>query len=81
MQAAALGAQQIDGVDTDLQMLRDRAFIEAVGLSRQFDLAMQRLVRDTQQGAVRHPEAVALGRDGGALHIDGHGPALVEPQR
>ena len=81
MQAAALGAQQIDGVDTDLQVFRDRAFIEAVGLSRQFDLAMQRLVRDTQQGAVRHPEAVALGRDGGALHIDGHGPALVEPQR
>ena len=41
---------------------------------------MQRLVRHAQQGAVGHAEAIALGGDGGAFHVDGDGAALVEAQ-
>jgi hypothetical protein len=61
VEALAVGAHQVAGEDADLHMLLDRALVEAVGLARQLDLAVERLVRDAQQGAVGHAEAVALG--------------------
>src|SRR5690606_36941824 len=57
VQARALGPQQLHRLNADLQMLGDRAFVETVGLSRQLDLAVQRLVRHAQQRPVRHAEA------------------------
>ena len=62
-------------------MLADRALVEGVGLARQLDLAVQRLVGHAEQRPVGHAEAVALGGDGGAFHVDGHRAALVEAQR
>jgi hypothetical protein len=44
VQARPLLTQQVDGGDADPQMLRDRPFVEGVGLARQLDLAMQGLV-------------------------------------
>ncbi|MNI87957.1 hypothetical protein D3C73_1452040 [compost metagenome] len=81
MQPIALGAQQVDSANADLQMLRDRAFIEAVGLPGQFDFAVQRFVGHAQQGAVRHPETIPLSGDGGAFHVYRHGAAEVKAQR
>ena len=40
---------------------------------------MQWLVRDAQQSAVGHAEPIALGGNGGALHVDSDGAALIEP--
>lgn len=75
------GAQQVHRADADLQMLGNRAFIEAVGLTGQFNLTVQRFVRHAQQGAVRHSEAIPLRRDGGAFHVYRHRPAEVEAER
>lgn len=81
MEAIAFGAQQVDGANTDLQMLGDRPFIEAVRLAGQLNLAVQRLVRDAEQRTVRHTEAVTLRGDGGALHINCYRAAQVKAQR
>ena len=59
-------------------MLIDGLIVKEIGLSRQLKLTMQGLVRDTQQCPVRHAETVALRRDGGAFHINGHRPRLVK---
>src|SRR3546814_4969069 len=45
-------------------MFVDRALVEAVGLAGQLQFAVERLVRDAQQRAVRHAEAIALCGDG-----------------
>ena len=50
-------------------MRADRAFIEAVRHARQFDLAVDRLVRDAQQHAVGHAHAEALRGDARAFHV------------
>ena len=57
MQLGALVVHQFAGADADLEMRRDRFFIETVGLSRQLEFAVERLVGHAQQGAVRHTEA------------------------
>ena len=62
-------------------MCRNRLLIEAIGLTRQFDLAVQGLVRNAEQRAVGHTEAIALGRDRGRFHVNRHRPALRETQR
>ena len=74
-------AQPGDCLDADVQVLGNRAFVKAVGLAGQLDLAMQRLVRYAEQRAIGHPEAVTLGGDGGGFHVDGDGAGLVEAQR
>ncbi|MNY33521.1 hypothetical protein D3C86_1678030 [compost metagenome] len=51
-------------------MLGNRPFIKAVSLARQFNLAVQRFVRNAQQRAVRNAETVALSGNGGAFHIN-----------
>ncbi len=76
-----LGAQQVDGPNADLQMLRDGPLIKAVGLTGELDLTVQRLVRDAEQRAVGDAEAIALGGDGRALHIDSHRAAEIKAQR
>src|SRR5664280_3748555 len=47
-------AQQFDGPHADAQMLVDPLSIEMVRHAGQLDLAVQRLVADAQQRAVRH---------------------------
>ena len=46
VEAVAFLAQQRQRFDADAQMLADRTFVEGIGLPRQLDLAMQRLVAD-----------------------------------
>ncbi len=66
-------------------MLGDRPLVEGVGGAGQLDLAMQRLVGDAKQRAVRHAHAEALGGDGRRFHVDGDGardvdePPLLRP--
>lgn len=43
-------------------------------------LGAQRLIRYAQQRAVGPPEAIALGGDGGTLHINRNRPAEVKAQ-
>lgn len=64
--------------DADMQVLGDGAFVEGTGRARQFDLAVQRFVRDAQQRAVRHPQTITLGGDGAAFHIHRHGARQVD---
>src|SRR5581483_5213883 len=54
----------------DLKMLTDPLSIEFARHAGELDLAMQRLVRNAQQGAVGHAEAIAVGRDRGRLHVE-----------
>jgi hypothetical protein len=58
MQFVTFRPQQIDGANANLQMLGDRPFIETVGLARQLNFAVQRLIGDAQQRAVRDAEAI-----------------------
>jgi len=62
----------------DLKMGCDGFLIEFVCLTRQLDLAMQWLVRNAEQGAIRNPETVSLGRNRRALHLDRNRAALGE---
>src|SRR3546814_1942093 len=61
-------------------MARNRLLIKAIGLTRQFQFAMDRLVRNAEQRSIGHAEAIALRRDGGGLHVDAHGSRQAEPQ-
>ena len=79
MQPVAFIAQAGDRFETDLQVSRDGLLVELVGLTRQLDLAVQRLVRNAQQSAIGNAEAVSLRGDRGALHLNRDGAALREP--
>lgn len=72
-------AQDLHRLHADLQMLVDLPAIERVGHARQFQLAVQRLVRYAQQRAVRHPEAEAVGCDRRAFHVERDRAALRQP--
>src|SRR5690606_28000443 len=74
----ALIAQRLERPDADLQVLVDPFAVEARRHAGQLQLAMQRLVGDAEEGAVGHPEAKAVRRDGGALHVQRHRPAAIE---
>src|SRR5262245_27929312 len=71
-------AQEVERLQSDLEMLRDRAFIEGIGRARQLDLAVQRFVGDAEQGAVGHAQAIAVGGDGAALHVERDGAREIE---
>ena len=71
-------AQQLDGTHADAQVLVDAFAVEMIRHTRKLDLAMQRLVADTQKRAIRHPKTKAVGGDGGALHVQRHRAALAE---
>ena len=81
VQAIACLTQQIAGLYSDLKMCGNRFFVKTVGLARQFDFAVQRLIRHTEQRSIRHPEAVALRSDRCGLHVYGDGTALGKSQR
>ena len=70
--------QDLDRAHADAQVLVDALAVELVGHAGQLDLAVQRLVAHAQQGAVGHAEAEAVGRDGGAFHVERHRAALAE---
>src|SRR5690606_16299132 len=72
VQRVELATQQIQGGDADLKMLGHGSLVEGIGRTGQLDLAMQGLVRDTQQRAVGDPQPVSLGGDGAAFHIHRH---------
>src|SRR5688572_22159276 len=78
MKLGAFTFEDAQGLDADPEMLADRAFVEGVGLAGQLDLAVERLVRDAEQGPVRYPEPITLSGDGGRLHVDPDGSGLVE---
>src|SRR5215813_12776043 len=58
VQRAQLAAQEVDRLEADAQVLAHRALVEARGGAGQLDLAVQRLVGNTEQRAVRHAQAV-----------------------
>ena len=60
-------------------MLRHRCLVKCVGRTRQFDLAVERLVRDAEKSAVRHAEAISIGGDGAAFHVDCNGTRKIDP--
>ena len=59
-------------------MLADRALVEGVGRTRQFDFTVQRFVRHTQQRAVRDAQAITLGSNRAALHVHGNSTGQVD---
>src|SRR5215471_21838416 len=60
-------------------MLADSLAVEFAGHASKFNLSVQRLVGNTQQGAVRNPEAKAVGRNGSRFHVEGNGARLRQP--
>src|SRR6266481_32042 len=78
MQRTQFAAQQAQRLQADAQVLADRPPIEARGRAGQLDLAMQRLVGDAEQGAVRHAQPIALRRQGGAFHVDRDGAPMID---
>ena len=56
----------------------DRSLVKRVGGAGQLDLAVERLVRDAEQRAVGDAQAIALGRDGAALHVDRDGAGEID---
>ncbi|MNQ41954.1 hypothetical protein D3C85_556460 [compost metagenome] len=78
MQRVEFSAQQVHRFNADLQVLADRAFIESVGRTRQFDFTVQRLVRNAEQRAVRDPQAITLRCNRAAFHVHGHGAGQVD---
>ena len=71
-------AHDVDRFQANTQMLADALGIEGVGHAGQFDLAMQRLVGDAEQRAVRHAQAETVGRYGRRFHVHRDGTRLVE---
>src|SRR5690606_1704714 len=61
VQTTHLAAQQFQRRNAYVQMLGHRPLIEGPRRPRQLQLAVQRLVRHAQQGAVGNPQPVALG--------------------
>lgn len=78
MELFQFAAQEVDGGEADHQMLADGPVVEGIGSARQFDLAMQRLVGDAEQGAIGHAQAITLRRDGPRFHVDGDGARQVD---
>src|SRR5690606_11048100 len=78
VQRLHLIAQQIQGRQADAQVLVHRSLIEGVGGAGQLDLAVQRLVRYAQQGAVGYAQTITLGGDGAAFHVHRHGAGQVD---
>src|SRR5438105_1905088 len=64
MELGQLAAEQLDGSEADHQMLADGAVIEGIGGTRQFDLAVKRLVGNAQQRAIGDAQPIALRGDG-----------------
>src|SRR5687768_1936681 len=81
MELGALAAELFAGLDPDLEMLGDRALVEAVGLAGKLELAVERLVRDAEQGPVWDAETIALRGECRALHVHADGAAEGEAQR
>ncbi len=71
-------AQDFQGLEADLQMLVDPFAIEAISHAGQLEMTMHRLVGHAEQRAVRHPEAIPVGGDGGALHVERDGARQIE---
>src|SRR5258708_29364341 len=63
-------AQDAQRLEPDRQVLADPLAIEGVRHAAQLDLAVQRLVRDAQQGPVRHPETEPGGGDAPPFPVD-----------
>src|SRR5438105_10297165 len=68
--------QLLHRLDTDSKMLRHLPLVEFRRHAGQLQLAMQRLVGDAEQRAMGHPEAEAVGSDGGRLHVERDGSGL-----
>ncbi|MOA03840.1 hypothetical protein D3C78_1233660 [compost metagenome] len=67
-----LGAQQVEGGDTDFQVLADGPIVEGIRCTWQLDFTVQRLVGNAEQGPIRYPQAVTLSSNGAAFHVDRH---------
>ena len=78
MQGVELAAHQVHGSNADFQMLADRALIEGIGRTWQFDFTVQRFVRHTQQRAIRDAQAITLGSNGAAFHVHGNSTGQVD---
>src|SRR6266849_2323667 len=63
-------------LEANLEMLIDSLPVELAGHAGQLDLSVQRLVRATEQRAVGHAEAKAIGGDGCRLHVKRDGARL-----
>src|SRR6516225_3492917 len=77
MESSSLQELQLsERVEADLQMLIDTLAVELPSHSGELDLAMQRLVRDAEQRAVRHAEPESIGRDRRRFHVERNGTRL-----
>jgi len=70
--------EQVDGAQTDRQMLTHPLLIEGIGHTGQFDFAVQWFVGGAEQGPVGHAVAIAVGGDRRRFHVDGDSAGLVE---
>ena len=71
VQRTELAAQNVERGQPDAEVFAERALVERAGAAGQLDLAVQRLVGDAQQRAVRHAQAVSLRRQRAGLHVHG----------
>src|SRR5690606_9283025 len=79
MQRLSTLPQQLKSLQSNLQMLPHRCLVKCVGRTRQFVLAVERLVRDAEESAVRHAEAISIGSDRAAFHVDRNGAREIDP--
>src|SRR5688572_26050686 len=65
VKAVALVAQQVERLDPDSEVLADRPLVEGIGLTRQLQFAVQRLIGHAQQRPIRNAEAITLSGNSG----------------
>src|SRR6056297_277841 len=72
------GTKRFHRPDSDQEMARHLRAVEVRRHAGKLQFAVQRLVGDAEQRAVGHPEAEAVGGDGGRLHVERDGAGLAE---
>src|SRR3954447_19949046 len=79
MQGRALAPQDVERGQANLKVLANSPLVKGIRRTRQLDLSMQRLVGNTEQRPIRHPQPVALRRNRAALHVHSDGPGQIDP--
>ena len=65
-----LSLEFLQRLQPDLEMLADTPAIEIGGHAGELYFTMEGLIRDAQEGAIRHAEAKSVGGDCCGLHVE-----------
>src|SRR5579871_2636958 len=71
--------EAFERLHADLEMLADTLAIKLAGHPCELDFAVQRFVRDAEQGAVGNAETIAVGGNRRGLHVERNRARLRQP--